>query len=89
MKDSRKGKGDGEKELSMPNPHMDGGKSERAIVYNTKEGKKEGEREKKIRKKKKKKKNKKNCVLTSDNTKSYPRIPFVLIQTYNSFLLTL
>ena len=56
MKDSRKGKGDGEKELSMPNPHMDGGKSERAIVYNTKEGKKEGEREKKIRKKKKKKK---------------------------------
>ena len=43
MKDSRKGKGDVEKELSMPNPHMDGGKSERAIVYNTKEGKRKGD----------------------------------------------
>ena len=74
MEDSRKGKGDGEKELSTPNPHVDGGKSERAIVYNTKKGKK---------------RKKENGVLTSDNTKSYPRIPFVLIQTYNSFLVTL
>ena len=87
MKDSRKGKGDGEKELSTPNPHVDGGKSERAIVYNTKEGKKEGGEKKKIRKEKRE--NKKNCVLTSDNTKLYPRIPFVFIQTCNSFLLTL
>ena len=46
MEDSRKGKTDGEKELSMPNPHVDGGKGERAIVYNMKEGKKE-RREKK------------------------------------------
>ena len=38
MEDSRKGKTDGEKEFSMPNPHVDGGKGERAIVYNTKEG---------------------------------------------------
>ena len=41
MEDSRKGKTDGEKELSTPNPHVDGGKGKRAIVYNTKEGKKE------------------------------------------------
>ena len=38
MEDSRKGKRDGEKELSMPNPHVDGEKSKKAIVYNTKEG---------------------------------------------------
>ena len=77
MEDSRKGKTDGEKELSTPNPHVDGGKGERAIVYNMKEGKKERREKKKIRKRKRE--NKKNCVLTSDNTKRYPRIPFVLI----------
>ena len=59
---------------------MDGEKGERAIVYNTKEGKKKGGR---------KRENKKNCALSSDNIKAYPRRPFVLIQTYNSFLLTL
>ena len=49
MEDSRKGKIDGEKELSTPNPHVDGGKGERAIVYNTKEGKKERKEKKKKR----------------------------------------
>ena len=38
MKDSRKGKTDGEKELSTPNPHVDGENGKKAIVYNTKEG---------------------------------------------------
>ena len=38
MEDSRKGKRDGEKELSTPNPHVDGEKCEKAIVYKTKEG---------------------------------------------------
>ena len=53
MEDSRKGKTDGEKEFSMPNPHVDGGKCERAIVYNMKEGKKgRGERKKDKKKKK-------------------------------------
>ena len=37
MKDSRKGKTDGEKELLTPNPHVDGGKGKKAIVYNTEE----------------------------------------------------
>ena len=57
MEDSRKGKTDGEKELSTPNPHVDEGKGKRAIVYNTKEGKKErgGGGEKKDKKKKKRK----------------------------------
>ena len=42
MEDSRKGKRDGEKELSTPNPHVDGGKCKKVIVYNTKEEKKKG-----------------------------------------------
>ena len=54
MEDSRKGKRDGEKGLSMPNPHVDGGKGERAIVYNTKEGKKEGGKKKDKKEKKRK-----------------------------------
>ena len=45
MEDSIKGKTDGEKELSTPNPHVDGGKSERVIVYNTKKGKKKRKKE--------------------------------------------
>ena len=43
MEDSRKGKRDGEKELSMPNPHVDGEKGEKAIVYKTKEGERKGD----------------------------------------------
>ena len=46
MEDSRKGKRDGEKELSTPNPHVDGGKGKQAIVYNTKGGEKEKKEEK-------------------------------------------
>ena len=42
MEDSRKGKRDGEKELSTPNPHVDGEKGKKAIVYNTKEGERKG-----------------------------------------------
>ena len=42
MEDSRKGKTDGEKELSTPNPHMDEGKCKKAIVYNTKGKNQEG-----------------------------------------------
>ena len=45
MEDSRKGKADGEKELSTPNPHVDGGKGKKVIVYNTKEEKKKGKRQ--------------------------------------------
>ena len=42
MEDSRKGKRDGEKELSTPSPHVDDEKSEKAIVYKTKEGERKG-----------------------------------------------
>ena len=42
MEDSRKDKRNGEKGLSTPNLHMDGGNGKKVIVYNTKEEKKEG-----------------------------------------------
>ena len=49
MEDSRKGKRDGEKELSMPNPHVDGEKGKKVIVYNTKEGERKRPEDSKIR----------------------------------------
>ena len=42
MEDSRKGKKDGEKELSTPSPHVDDEKGKKTIVYKTKKG--EGKR---------------------------------------------
>ena len=63
MEDSRKGKADGEKELSTPNPHVDGGKGKKVIVYNTKEEKRKGGQKEK--KKKKKRKRKGGCTLKS------------------------
>ena len=82
MEDSRKGKTDGEKELSTPNPHVDGGKGKIAIVYNMK-GKK------KKRRRKRKRENEEGGVLSSHSTKACPRILFIQIYAYNSFLLTL
>ena len=38
MEDSRKGKRDGGKGLSTPNPHVDDKKGKKAIVYKAKEG---------------------------------------------------
>ena len=43
MEDSRKGKRDGEKELSTPSPHVDDEKGKKAIVYKTKEGERKGD----------------------------------------------
>ena len=43
MEDSRKGKRDGEKELSTPNPHVDGEKGKKVIVYKMKEGERKGD----------------------------------------------
>ena len=86
MEDSRKGKTDGEKELSTPNPHMDGGKGKKAIVYNTKEeerkGRKKGGR-------KRKGENEEGGVLSSHSTRACPMILFIQIYAYNSFLLML
>ena len=38
MEDSRKGKRDGEKELSTPSPHVDDKKGKKAIVYKREKG---------------------------------------------------
>ena len=53
MEDSRKDKKNGEKWLSTPNPHVNGGNGKKAIIYNTKEGKRKGDRKKKRKKKRK------------------------------------
>ena len=42
MEDSRKGKRDGEKELSTPSPHVDDEKGKKAIVYETKKKEEKG-----------------------------------------------
>ena len=43
MEDSRKGKRDGEKELSTSSPHVDDEKGKKAIVYKKKEGERRGD----------------------------------------------
>ena len=43
MEDSRKGKRDDEKGLSMPSPQVDEKKGKKAIVYKTKKGKRKGD----------------------------------------------
>ena len=55
MEDSRNDRRNGEKGLSTPNPHMDGGNGKKAIVYNTKEEKKEGGQKKKTKEKRERK----------------------------------
>ena len=58
MEDSRKGKrSEKKKRLPTPDPHVDGGNGKKAIVYNTKKGKKEGHTEKKEKEKREKLKN--------------------------------
>ena len=58
MEDSRKDKRNGEKGLSTPNPHVDGGNGKKAIVYNTKEEKKKWGHRKKTKGKREKEKEK-------------------------------
>ena len=67
MEDSRKDKRNGEKGLSTPNPHVDGGNSKKFIVYNMKEGKRKGGQKKKLKEKERKKKRKRRggCTLKS------------------------
>ena len=72
MEDSRKGKTDGEKELSMPNSHVDGGKGKKAIVYNTKEEKrKEGEKREEEKEKEKTKRGVYSQVIALEHVRGY------------------
>ena len=70
---------------------MDGENGKKAIVYNTKEEKKErGEKKKNKRNiRGRKRENKKGGELSSHSTRACPRILFIQIYVYNSFLLTL
>ena len=65
MEDSKKGKRSGKKGLSTPDPHVDGGNGKKAIVYNTKEGKKEGDTGKGLKKKRERKKKRKSEELST------------------------
>ena len=91
MEDSRKGKRSGKKGLPTLDPYVDGGNGKKAIVYNTKGGKKRrGDRKKEKEKKRERKREKvKNRVLLSDSIRAYPRILPGSIYANNSFLLTL
>ena len=72
MEDSKKGKTDGEKELSTPNPHVDGGKGKKAIVYNTKEEKrKEGEKREEEKEKEKTKRGVYSQVIALEHVRGY------------------
>ena len=55
----------GKKGLSTPDPHMDGGNGKKAIVYNTKKGKKEGGTKKRTKKKREKRKKRKSKELSA------------------------
>ena len=65
MEDSRKDKRNGEKGLSTPNPHVDGGNGKKAIVYNTKEEKKKKEDTETRPKEKERKKRRKHKELST------------------------
>ena len=58
MEDSKKGKRSGKKRLSTPDPHVNGEKGKKAMVYNTKREKKKKRRARKRKGKKEKEKKK-------------------------------
>ena len=59
MEGSRKGKGNKEKGLPTPDPHMDGGNGVKTIVYNTKKDKKKGGQKRKEEEKEREKREQK------------------------------
>ena len=89
MEGSRRGKGNREKELPTPDPHVDGGNCVKTIVYNTKKDKKrmrqkreeeEKEREKESKRLKKYNSKKEEFITLSSNTRACPRILFVSVR---------
>ena len=55
MEGSRRGKGNKEKGLPTPDPHVDGGNGVKTIVYNTKKERKKGRKKKKRKRKREQK----------------------------------
>ena len=52
MEGSRRGKGNREKRLPTPDPHVDGGNGVKTIVYDTKKERKKGRKKKEKKEKK-------------------------------------
>ena len=59
MEDSRRGKGNREKELPTPDPYVDGGNGVKTIVYNTKKDKKKRRQKRKEEEKEREKREQK------------------------------
>ena len=89
MEGSRRGKGNREKGLPTPDPHVDGGNGVKTIVYNTKKDKKkreekreeeEKEREKERKRLKKYNSKKEEFITLSPSTRACPRILFASVR---------
>ena len=89
MEGSRRSKGNREKWLPTPDPHMDGGNGVKTIVYNTKKDKKkrgqkrkeeEKEREKESKRLKKYNSKKEEFITLSSNTRAFPKILFASVR---------
>ena len=88
MESSRRGKGNREKGLPTPDPHVDGGNRVKTIVYNMKDKKKRGqkrkeeekEREKESKRLKKYNSKKEEFITLSPNTRACSRILFASVR---------
>ena len=89
MEGSKRGKGNREKGLPTPDPHVDGGNGVKTIVYNTKKDKKRGtqkreeeekEREKESKRLKKYNSKKEIFITLSPSTRACPRILFASVR---------
>ena len=82
MEGLRRGKGNREKGLPTPDPHVDGGNGVKTVVYNTKKEKRKEEekkREKESKRLKKYNSKKEEFITLSPNTRACPRILFASV----------
>ena len=71
MEDSRKSKRSRKKGLPTPDPHVDGGNGKKAIIYNTKRGKRGGGGKKRTKKKEKERKKAKGLKKYNSKRKEF------------------
>ena len=85
MEGSRRGKGNREKGLPTPDPHVDGGNGVKTIVYNTKKERKKWRKKKKRKRKREQRLKKYNSkkeefITLSPSTRACPRILFASVR---------
>ena len=85
MEGSRRGKGNREKGLPTPDPHVDGGNGVKTIVYNTKKERKKGRKKKKRKRKREQRLKKYNSkkeefITLSPSTRACPMILFISVR---------